>query len=91
MHPNLHSPGPPKKPFTAAQEEAARQYAYLEQAKKLVAGGTTRLLLGHLSQENNRPELAEQAVVSALSEYVRGQDYLLSVAKVETTGEMIAF
>lgn len=61
------------------------------QAKKLVTGGTTRLLLGHLSQENNRPELAEQAVVSALSDFVRGQDYLLSVAKVETTGEMIAF
>lgn len=61
------------------------------QAKKLVQSGTTRLILGHLSQENNRPHLAEQAVVSALADMVRGQDYLLQVAKVETEGEMIAF
>ena len=61
------------------------------QAKKLIEQGTTRLLLGHLSQENNRPELAEQSVVSALTECVRGQDYLLQVAKVETTGEMSVF
>lgn len=62
-----------------------------EQAKKLLATGTTRLLLGHLSQENNRPELADMVVESALSGYVRGQDYLLEVAKVETTGEMTVF
>lgn len=61
------------------------------QAKKLVANGTTRLLLGHLSQENNRPELADYVVSQALSEYVRGKDYLLEVASVETTGGMIAF
>lgn len=61
------------------------------QAKNLIDRGTTRLLLGHLSQENNRPELAEAAVVRALEGYVRDQDYLLSVANVETTGEMIAF
>ncbi len=61
------------------------------QAKKLLQSGTTRLILGHLSQENNRPELAEQVVTGGLSEFVRGQDYLLTVAKVETTGEMMAF
>ncbi len=61
------------------------------QVRKLVQSGTTRLILGHLSQENNRPQLAEDAVVDALADMVRGQDYLLQVAKVETEGEMIAF
>lgn len=61
------------------------------QAIKLLQTGTTRLLLGHLSQENNRPELADHVVSSALTGFVRGQDYLLEVAKVETTGEMTVF
>lgn len=61
------------------------------QARRLIEHGTTRLILGHLSQENNRPELAEQAVTQALAGYVRGQDYLLTVAKVETNGEMTVF
>ncbi len=61
------------------------------QARKLIQNGTTRLILGHLSQENNRPQLAEETVVETLSDMVRGQDYLLQVAKVETEGEMIAF
>lgn len=61
------------------------------QARKLIQSGTTRLILGHLSQENNRPQLAEEAVVNHLADMVRGQDYLLQVAKVETEGEMIAF
>ena len=60
-------------------------------ARMLVESGTTRLLLGHLSQENNRPALAEAAVTGALEGYVRGEDYLLSVAKPESDGEMIVF
>lgn len=62
-------------------------------AKMLVAGGTTRLCLGHLSQENNLPALAEQTVEQGLraAGFVRGEDYLLHVAKPETDGEMIAF
>ncbi len=60
-------------------------------SRQLIESGTTRLILGHLSQENNRPELAEQAVVEALHGYVRGKDYLLEIAKVETTGEMSVF
>ena len=61
------------------------------QAKKLIENGTTRLILGHLSQENNRPVLAEDTVVQTLAGMTRGSDYLLEVAKVETEGEMMVF
>lgn len=61
------------------------------QARKLIENGTTRLILGHLSQENNRPALAEETVVGALTSMTRGRDYLLEVAKAETNGEMTVF
>lgn len=60
-------------------------------AQKLIAHGTTRLLLGHLSAANNTPALASAAVEQAISGAVRGRDYLLEVAKPETEGRMIAF
>lgn len=60
-------------------------------AAELVAGGTTRILLGHLSPENNTPECAEQTVAAALSGFRRDCDYLLSVAPVETDGRMVVF
>lgn len=60
-------------------------------AAALVAAGTTRLILGHLSQENNTPALAEQTVEQALGQFRRNGDYLLEVAPVETTGRMVVF
>lgn len=49
---------------------------------KLVKNGTTRFVLGHLSRENNTPDLAYQNAYSALAceGAVLGQDFLLSVA-----------
>lgn len=49
---------------------------------ELIKSGTTRLVLGHLSKENNLPYLAFETAKSALSEIgaVEGSDYLLSVA-----------
>ena len=61
------------------------------QASALIAGGTTRLILGHLSQENNTPALAERAVTEGLAQYRRDMDYLLHVAPVETDGQMVVF
>ncbi|MBQ8922901.1 MAG: MBL fold metallo-hydrolase [Oscillospiraceae bacterium] len=61
-----------------------------ELARFLVETGTVHLVLGHLSEHNNTPEKAAQAVTAALSGYVRGQDYLLDVARPED-GRMIAF
>lgn len=58
--------------------------ACAEAAVKLVQSGTTRLLLGHLSKENNMPQLAYQCTNAALSRcgMEEGSDYLLRVAGV---------
>lgn len=61
------------------------------QAARLLKTGTTRLILGHLSQDNNTPELAERTVVSGLSEFTRNRDYILSVAAPETAGQCVIF
>lgn len=59
---------------------------------ELVKNGTTRLILGHLSQENNTPQTARKTVAEKLSaQFEDGSDYLLSVAPVETIGGFISF
>lgn len=62
-----------------------------EQAEKLLKSGTTRLILGHLSQENNTPQTAESTVLQRLSAFKRNVDYILQVAPVETRGEVVVF
>lgn len=59
-------------------------------AARLIKSGTTRLILGHLSQENNTPGIAEKTVASCLVGFARNSDYTLSVAPVETSGGFIA-
>ena len=51
-------------------------------AVQLLTSGTKHLLLGHLSQENNTPELAHDTVSAALTEAgaVIGEDISLNVA-----------
>ncbi len=61
------------------------------QAAKLAASGTTHFLLGHLSQDNNRPDIADSTVEKALSGFVRSRDYLLGVAPVESQGAAVIF
>lgn len=60
---------------------------------KLVKKGTTRIVLAHLSAENNMPEIAEQSALLALSEHGMKTDidFCLSVAPVVTGGEVIVF
>lgn len=67
--------------------------ACAEQAKKLIKSGTSRLFLGHLSAENNFPDLAFQTTLSALSEMgaVNERDYILKVNSVENTDGIIRF
>jgi len=60
-------------------------------AERLVQNGTTRIILGHLSQENNTPQTADNTVSGFLSEYKRNYDYILTVAPVETAGCFTAF
>lgn len=60
-------------------------------AAQLVQGGTTRLLLGHLSPHNNTPEKASEAAFRGLREFTHGMDYLLGIAPVETQGGAVIF
>ena len=60
-------------------------------AAELVAHGTTRLLLGHLSPHNNTPALAAETVTGALQGFTEGMDYLLGIAPVETQGGAVIF
>ena len=64
-----------------------------EAACSLVESGTTRLLLGHLSERNNVPALAFETTRSALTCMGAdcGRDYLLSVNPVENTDPVIRF
>ena len=68
-----------------SNEAAGKVIAYM--AEK----GTKRFLLGHLSRENNFPELAYQTVCNALFEkqICVGTDILLDVALRDRVGEII--
>lgn len=58
----------------------------------LFNNGTTRFMLGHLSKENNRPELAFASALRGLIK-TGGQiavDFTLTVAPRRTTGEIVA-
>ena len=58
----------------------------------LARQGTKRFVLGHLSEENNRPELAAEASVSALTlaGFSIQKDYTLLTAPKMTTGQYVA-
>lgn len=63
--------------------------ASAEEVRRLIENGTRNIILGHLSQENNTPDIAEHTVVSGLTAFKRGRDYLLKVASPETSGDMV--
>lgn len=61
---------------------------------ELLKSGVRRFMLGHLSRENNRPQLALDAALAELTKagYVREVDYLLEAAPVENTeGRTVIF
>ncbi len=59
----------------------------------LFGEGTTRFILGHLSEQNNRPELAFAAALARLDQAgaLLNEDYILQVAKPRTMGEFLEF
>ncbi|MFT3951412.1 MAG: MBL fold metallo-hydrolase [Oscillospiraceae bacterium] len=59
------------------------------QLKKLLLSGTRRFILGHLSQENNTPALAEKAALKALKGFQRGVDYELEIASPVSCGRVV--
>ncbi|MCH5325423.1 MAG: MBL fold metallo-hydrolase [Eubacterium sp.] len=88
--------GNPRYPYPLKQRIASDR-GHLANAdcgqfcKELVSGGTKRLVLGHLSQENNTPLTAYGAVSDALAAggIKCGIDYTLNVAPVNTDGRYI--
>ena len=60
---------------------------------KLVESGTARLFLGHLSRENNMPELAEQTALAALqiAGMREGFDFTLGVCPPANTKKAVIF
>lgn len=61
------------------------------QVRRMIERGTTHILLGHLSQDNNRPQVADRTVEGYLSGMTRCKDYLMGVAPVETKGGAVIF
>jgi len=59
----------------------------------LVDSGVSRIVLAHLSEQNNRPDIAENYARSSLDDkgYHRGRDYLLEVAPRFNPGKIIIF
>ncbi len=61
------------------------------QIRKLIKYGTKYFVLGHLSPENNRPEIAYKTVQLSLKEYRINTDYMLGIAPKETQGGVVIF
>lgn len=62
-------------------------------AEELIAHGTTRIVLGHLSEKNNTMPLAQQTVLEHLQEQGmrRNQDFLMQVASPEGLEQAVIF
>ena len=64
-----------------------------EAVTELLKSGTARFFLGHLSRENNFPDLAYQTSLAALKTMgaTEGRDFLLEVCKIENDADIIRF
>lgn len=67
--------------------------ASAEFSTNLIQNGTTRIILAHLSKENNMPELAYQTTLCALTEKGMKQDvdFILKVAPVQNTAGSVLY
>ena len=67
--------------------------ACAEALPSFVASGLTRIILGHLSEENNLPSLATGEAVASLSRagMVIDADYTIDIAPVITNGKSVLF
>ncbi len=67
--------------------------ACAEELPELVKKGVNRIILGHLSKENNTPLLAYNTSLESLTKagMAKGLDFTLEVAPVETNGKAIIF
>ena len=62
-----------------------------EEVLKLVKNGTSRIMLAHLSRENNNPTLAKQTTADILEKngFKKDIDYMLYIAGADTPSELI--
>ena len=66
--------------------------ASAKELHSLIENGLTKIILGHLSRENNTPHVAENTLMRELGDdFRRNRDYLLYIAPVETTGMAVTF
>lgn len=88
---NLNYPADLKRRI-AGEKGHLSNNAAADFSSKLVESGTTKIILGHLSRENNTPATAERCVKDYLSTkgMRRDRDYLLEVAPVMTLGRYIS-
>lgn len=88
---NLNYPADLKRRI-AGEKGHLSNNAAADFSAKLLESGTTKLILGHLSRENNTPATAEKCFTDYLSTKGarRGRDYILDVAPVMTQGRYIA-
>ena len=88
---NLNYPSDLKRRI-AGEKGHLSNNAAADFSAKLLESGTTKLILGHLSRENNTPATAEKCFTDYLSTKGarRGRDYILEVAPVMTQGRYIA-
>ena len=62
------------------------------EVRVLIESGTQRIILGHLSRENNTPIVAENTLLRELgNDFVRNRDYMLTIAPIETKGLGVVF
>jgi phosphoribosyl 1,2-cyclic phosphodiesterase len=88
---NLNYPADLKRRI-AGEKGHLSNNAAADFSAKLLESGTTKLILGHLSRENNTPATAEKCFTDYLSTKGArcGRDYILEVAPVMTQGRYIA-
>ena len=84
-----HGPYPAHLKLRILSEEGhLSNNACATELPQLLKSGTTRIILGHLSEENNTPLLARSAAKTMLSQIgaQEGIDYVLETAKQKTVG-----
>lgn len=63
-----------------------------KEVRSLIENGTRRIILGHLSQHNNTPRIAENTLLRELgADFEKNRDYMLTIAPVETKGLGVVF
>ncbi|MCD8005376.1 MAG: MBL fold metallo-hydrolase [Oscillospiraceae bacterium] len=82
----------PLKQRIAAPNGHLSNSASAKEIHSLIENGLTKVILGHLSRENNTPRIAENTLIRELGdEFKRNRDYLLYIAPIETTGMAVTF